>query len=1295
MRGRGRFQIGILGAVITTLAALTGCTSTPGTATVSPTSLTFASTVIGSSSSKTLTISNSGSQGQVVVESMGVAGDDAAMFSDNFNDDSSVTLDPGETTTVTVTFKPTATGTQTATLRINHSVSGTLNVPLSGTGAAAPLGDHPLVPSPTSVAFPTTTLGTTATHNVVVTNTGSSGSVTLSSTAISGTHAAMFSDSFADTPVALGPGESTTITARFTPTAAGARSANLVLTHSGTNSPVTIPLSGTGQMSSPPVVLHRVNAGGPVVAGGSGPAWAADTVADPSSLVNASATGNKVATTTATIDMTDPSVPAGTPMAIMQDERYDEPPTPNMSWSFPVASGLPVQVRFYLAETYSKAQVIGGRLYDVKVEGATVYKDLDVYARVGANKAIVLSTPTVSDGTVNVTFSHGVQNPALAGIEVVTASNDAPPTLAVSSGANFSNAVVHQMAHSNVVLTNVGTLGPLTISSTSIGGTNGKMFTDRYPDGQATVLDPGESTTVLVDFLASSTGAKSATLSVTHTGSNSPLTVALSGTGNPPATIVNPAFGKSMVENAGVEAPTSLQWGPDGRLYVAQMDGNIKALTIARNDQNDYTVTASETIGLINALPNRDDNGALNPSVTGRLVTGLLVVGTAANPVIYANSSDPRIGAGSSGGPNGNDLNLDTNSGILSRLQRSGGTWTKTDLVRGLPRSEENHTGNGLAMLPGNELLLAYGGNTNKGAPSHNFAFLPEFALSGAVLSIDLDVIGNSTYTLPTLDDEDRAGTADANDPFGGNDGKNMAKLVPGGPVQIYAPGFRNPYDLVRTASGQLFTIDNGGNAGWGGVPQPDGAGGRCTNATQETSDTDLDVLMHITGPGFYGGHPNPIRGNLANKLNASNPQSPVSAANSVECDYRTEVEKGALASFGFSTNGLDEYTAGNFGGAMQGDLLAAGHDDAIYRIQLNGAGTAVTHTSVLFSSAANLPLDVTAAGTNDPFAGTVWVTDFLGNNIVVFEPDDFVCTGADDPVLDEDSDGFDNADEIDNNTNPCSAADTPPDADDDHTSDLNDPDDDNDMLPDTSDPFARDTANGRGTPLPVSYTWDNDAPPAGGLLGLGFTGLMTNGVANYLSLFDPTKMTAGGAAGVLTVDEVGDGDALAGANNQTYGFQFGVDVTSGTAPFTIKTRIPGPFTGVTANGSQSYGVFFGTGDQDNYIKLTVAANNGAGGFGLVREVGGSATSSTATGPVWPGSGPTVDLLLHVNPAAGTVQAAYSLNGAAQVLVGSPQTFPSGWLTGTAAPAVGIISTSTGPAAPYPATWDFLEVTPG
>jgi hypothetical protein len=320
-------------------------------------------------------------------------------------------------------------------------------------------------------------------------------------------------------------------------------------------------------------------------------------------------------------------------------------------------------------------------------------------------------------------------------------------------------------------------------------------------------------------------------------------------------------------------------------------------------------------------------------------------------------------------------------------------------------------------------------------------------------------------------------------------------------------------------------------------------------------------------------------------------------------------------------------------------------------------------------------------------------VADFQGNAIVVFEPQDFACTGADSATLDEDVDGFTNADEIDNGTNPCSAADFPPDADGDHTSDLNDPDDDNDALPDTTDPFAVDPANGRTTPLPAVYTWDNDAPPAGGLLGLGFTGLMTNGSTDYANLFDASKTTAGGAAGVVTVDEVPDGDALGASNTQQYGFQYGVDVTGATGPFVVHTRLPAPFSGVAPTGGQSYGVFVGTGNQDNYVKVTVAANNGAGGFAVVNEQAGTPTTITAPGPTWPGPS-VVDLYLRVDPGAGTVLPSYSIDGGAPVAVSGPLSVPTSWFTGATAPAVGIISTSAGPAPAFPATWDFLEVQP-
>jgi hypothetical protein len=766
---------------------------------------------------------------------------------------------------------------------------------------------------------------------------------------------------------------------------------------------------------------------------------------------------------------------------------------------------------------------------------------------------------------------------------------------------------------------------------------------------------------------------------------------------------VSISFGKSTLRNETSSQPTSLQFGPDGRLYVAQRNGLIRIYSIRRNGANNYAVRATETIRSIKNIPNHNDDGTLNPDVTDRQVTGILVKGTATNPVIYVTSSDPRQNDIHTGG----DLNLDTNSSMLSRLTWTGSSWRKVDLVRGLPHSENNHSINGMQLDPTtNTLYVAEGGNTNMGAPSHSFGLLPEYAYSAAILAIDLDAIGNSTYDLPTLNDEDRPGSPDVNDPFGGNNGKNQAKLVEGGPVQVYAPGFRNAYDLLIAKSGKMYTVDNNPNAGEGEVPINEGPDGTCTNEPNEPGITVPETLHLVKGRGYYGGHPNPTRGNVANTFNADK-QSPVPTANPVECDFRTPgPERGNIASFDSSTNGLAEYTASNFGGAMKGDLLTASFDNTIYRIKLNSTGDGVVSKQALFSNVDVRPLDVTAQGDAKRFPGTIWVADIGSGAIRVFEPADYggsvgtPCNPADDPSLDADGDSFSNADEIDNGTDPCSNADRPPDYDGDGTSNLNDPDDDNDGRPDTSDPFAVDRNNGTTTSLPVSHTWDNDGTPGpGGLLNLGFTGLMTNRSTNYEALYNPAKMTAAGAAGRVTVDAVPGGDAWAAANSQRYGFQFGIKAdpaTTGT--FTAHTEIEAPFAGTIPQDYQSMGLFVGNGSQDNYVKLVTAANGGAGGIEFAKEVGGRFVRDRPRSPVSMPGPDAVDLFLTVDPAAKTVQPSYAVtrNGITgqRKALGGPEPVPAGWFGGSTGFAVGIISTSAGPGPVFPATWNFIEVTP-
>ncbi|MEX0883691.1 MAG: hypothetical protein WDZ72_09485, partial [Cyclobacteriaceae bacterium] len=386
------------------------------------------------------------------------------------------------------------------------------------------------------------------------------------------------------------------------------------------------------------------------------------------------------------------------------------------------------------------------------------------------------------------------------------------------------------------------------------------------------------------------------------------------------------------------ERGTALEFGPDGRLYLADLKGEIRIYTIEKTGNNTYSVTDYETLLDVQNIPNHDDIGV--PARDGRSVrqsTGINVVGTASNPIIYIGSSDPKWG-----GPSG-DRVLDTNSGIITRLTWTGSSWDAIDLVRGLPRSEENHSTNGLVFKSINGkpyLLVTSGGNTNAGSPSTNFAWTNEYALAAAILSIDLNALSalptktdpssgrKFKYDIPTLDDPFRENVngiydpnhpdyngIDVGDPFGGNDGLNMGMQVVGGPVQVFSAGYRNTYDIVVTESGKLYVTDNGPNANWGGLPENEGdpaivtnnyvigeLGNNSTNPSPSGEYvTNRDHLMMVTGDinnytvgAYYGGHPAPIRANPGNpySLGASFPFNPGGAGlftRSIEDEYSWE----------------------------------------------------------------------------------------------------------------------------------------------------------------------------------------------------------------------------------------------------------------------------------------------------------------------------------------------------------------------------------------------------------------------
>jgi|GEM_PF-1920622 len=735
-------------------------------------------------------------------------------------------------------------------------------------------------------------------------------------------------------------------------------------------------------------------------------------------------------------------------------------------------------------------------------------------------------------------------------------------------------------------------------------------------------------------------------------------------------------FNVSVLEGTNIGLPTALQFGADGRLYAADRDGRLYIYAVTRIAPNVYRVIGTEILNNLLDIGNHNDDGTVQAHPQ-RQVTGMFVAGTAQNPVIFTTSGDWRDSFHIE--VHDFDSGVDTNSGVISRITWDGAAWQRLDLVRGLPRGVTNHAPNGLVLDPEtNRLYVAIGGLTNMGAPFAIADPSPEFAYSSAILSVDLSAIGETTYDLPTLDDPTRPGNPDDNDPFGGNGGLNQAILLPDSPVQVYSPGYRNAYDVIIASTGKIYATNNGGNTGWGAPPID------CSNQPSVESYATIDTSLHLVYEGYYAGHPNPARGSSVALFNG---QFVVPQPDPRECTFLSPQEVNAIAQWNGSVNGLTEYIASNFDGAMQGDLLTASVYGMVERIKLDATGEHALSTETLFNNTGGYPIDLTALGDDSPFPGTIWLGDYGQSQILVYEPVDYRGAVTDaisaefSFAIDADGDGFSNADEILNQTDPSNAANLPADRDDDQISDGTDDDDDSDGIKDADDAFALDPQNGRGTILPLSIDWDSGSTAGVGILGTGFTGMMTNGIEDYLDQFVAEDIIAGAAFGYLNIENISGGDAFAAENHQDNAFQIGF---VSELPFTVTTRVRSPFfSGQQPQRNQALGAFIGTGDQDNYLKLIVNFQ----GLQVLIESEGAATwidyPASLLTEEW------VDLFMTVDET-GAVSSRYRTSGGQAGDLGQP--IAPEWLTRAEVLAVGIMSTSK-EATPFTAIWDFLEVT--
>ncbi len=224
------------GSVTSTKATLTVNPALVAGIQLSSNPVNFGNGVVGSNSSQSLIITNTGTATLTITQ---VTETGSSFKVSGFT--LPINVNVGQQAIITVAFVPTAVGALTGNISIaSNAPTSPTSVTLNGTGIAATLT---LSVNPTSLSFGNITTATSsAPQTVTISNTGNS-SVTISQITLSG---AGYSMTGGSTPVTLSPSQNLILTVMFGPTVVGSVTGSISLVSNATVPPAPITLTGTG-----------------------------------------------------------------------------------------------------------------------------------------------------------------------------------------------------------------------------------------------------------------------------------------------------------------------------------------------------------------------------------------------------------------------------------------------------------------------------------------------------------------------------------------------------------------------------------------------------------------------------------------------------------------------------------------------------------------------------------------------------------------------------------------------------------------------------------------------------------------------------------------------------------------------------------------------------------------------------------------------------------------------------------------------------------------------------------------
>jgi hypothetical protein len=379
-----------------------------------------------------------------------------------------------------------------------------------------------------------------------------------------------------------------------------------------------------------------------------------------------------------------------------------------------------------------------------------------------------------------------------------------------SATVAFGNVGMGKTATQSLTVTNTGTAA-VNVSSSSITGA-GYTVASGSPSGS---LGVGQSVTVQIAFAPQATGSASGSFTIASDASNSPLTVALTGTGTQPGLASTPAsvsFGNVVVGATG-SVSVNLSNTGSASVTISQASVTGTGFTIV-GSPNGQTIQAGQSLSFTaQFLPTSVGNATGSISVASNapnspMTIALTGAGTEAGLGVSPSAVNFKgVVVGSSGTATLNLSNSGSAAVTISQASVAGTGFTISGLAAGLTIQPGQNSSFTAKFLP-----------TSTGSASGSVSISSNSPNSPMTIAL------TGTGTQPEI------GAIPSSAPFGnvavGNTNSQTITLTNGGTANlIISQGSVSGNGFKITGLSTPLTITPGSNATFNAVFTPTGAG--------------------------------------------------------------------------------------------------------------------------------------------------------------------------------------------------------------------------------------------------------------------------------------------------------------------------------------------------------------------------------------------------------------------------------------------------------------------------------------